>query len=59
MYLSRLILNPRSRRVQKEIEYAYELHRTLMRGFPQNHNRFSQFSSPERMTWLTQEFWKI
>jgi CRISPR system Cascade subunit CasE len=34
MYLSRLILNPRSRRVRKEIADAYQMHRSLMRGFP-------------------------
>jgi CRISPR system Cascade subunit CasE len=34
MYLSRLILNPRNRRVQKEIADWYELHRTIMNAFP-------------------------
>jgi len=34
MYLSRLILNPRTRRVQRELANLYELHRTLMRSFP-------------------------
>ena len=34
MYLSRLILNPRSRRVQKELAQPYELHRTMMQAFP-------------------------
>jgi CRISPR system Cascade subunit CasE len=34
MYLSRLILNPRSRRVQREVANPYEMHRTLMRAFP-------------------------
>lgn len=34
MYLSRLILNPRSRRVQKEIADPYQMHRSLMRAFP-------------------------
>jgi len=33
MYLSRLILNPRSRRVQREVANPYEIHRTLMRAF--------------------------
>jgi CRISPR system Cascade subunit CasE len=33
MYLSRLILNPRSRRVQREVANPYELHRSLMRAF--------------------------
>ena len=34
MFLSRLILNPMSRRVQTELADLYELHRTLMRAFP-------------------------
>lgn len=34
MYLSRLILNPRSRQVQSELARPYEMHRTLLRGFP-------------------------
>jgi CRISPR system Cascade subunit CasE len=34
MYLSRLILNPRRRRVQREVADRYELHRSLMRAFP-------------------------
>ncbi len=34
MYLSRLMLNPRARRVQRELANPYELHRTLMRAFP-------------------------
>jgi CRISPR system Cascade subunit CasE len=35
MYLSRLTLNPRNRRVQKELANPYELHRTLMSAFPE------------------------
>ena len=34
MYLSKLILNPASRRVRTEIGRLYELHRTLMQAFP-------------------------
>jgi len=34
MYLSRLILNPRNRRVQKEVAAPYQMHRSLMRAFP-------------------------
>ncbi len=34
MYLSRLILDPRSRRVQSELARPYELHRSIMRAFP-------------------------
>ena len=34
MYLSRLTLNPHNRRVQKEIAAPYEMHRSLMRAFP-------------------------
>lgn len=35
MYLSRLTLNPRTRRVQRELANLYELHRTLMSAFPE------------------------
>ena len=34
MYLSRLILNPRNRRVQREIADPYQMHRSLMKAFP-------------------------
>ena len=34
MYLSKLVLNPTSRRVRTELSRPYELHRTLMRAFP-------------------------
>jgi CRISPR system Cascade subunit CasE len=34
MYLSRLILNPRCRRVRRELQEPYELHRTVMSAFP-------------------------
>ena len=34
MYLSRLILNPRNRRVQSEIARPYELHRSVLSAFP-------------------------
>jgi CRISPR system Cascade subunit CasE len=34
MYLSRLILNPRNRRVQREIARPYQMHRSMMRSFP-------------------------
>lgn len=33
MYLSRLILNPRSRQVQRELADPYEMHRTISRSF--------------------------
>ncbi len=39
MYLSRLILNPRNRRAQREIAAPYQLHKTLMRPFPDDMNR--------------------
>jgi CRISPR system Cascade subunit CasE len=39
MYLSRLILNPRNRRVQRELAEPYQMHKSLMRGFPDNLNR--------------------
>lgn len=34
MYLSRLILNPRSRQVRNELADPYELHRTICKAFP-------------------------
>jgi CRISPR system Cascade subunit CasE len=34
LFLSRLLLNPRSRQVMAEMAHPYEMHRTLMRGFP-------------------------
>lgn len=34
MYLSRLILNPRSRDVRHDLSNCHDLHRTIMRGFP-------------------------
>lgn len=34
MYLSRLLLDARSREVQREIANPYEMHRTVLRGFP-------------------------
>jgi CRISPR system Cascade subunit CasE len=34
MYLSRLILNPRSRQVRSELADVYEMHRTICRAFP-------------------------
>ncbi|NQT19766.1 MAG: type I-E CRISPR-associated protein Cas6/Cse3/CasE, partial [Planctomycetes bacterium] len=34
MYLSKLTLNPRSRAVRLDLASAYELHRTVMRAFP-------------------------
>ncbi len=33
MYLSRLILNPRSRQVQSELAHPYQMHRTISRAF--------------------------
>jgi len=38
MYLSRLILNPRCRRTQQELAAPYEMHRTIMQGFPDDLN---------------------
>ncbi len=34
LYLSRLILDPRSRRVRREVSEPYEMHRTLLKAFP-------------------------
>ncbi len=35
MYLSKLVLNPRSRRARNEAADPYQLHRTVMRAFPE------------------------
>lgn len=35
MYLSQLLLNPRNAQVRTELARPYELHRTLLRAFPQ------------------------
>ena len=34
MYYSRLILNPRSRKAQRDLSDPYEMHRTVLHGFP-------------------------
>lgn len=39
MYLSQLTLNPRNRRVQREIAAPYQMHKSLMRCFPDDINR--------------------
>jgi CRISPR system Cascade subunit CasE len=36
MYLSRLILNPRSHQVRNELADPYELHRTVCKAFPES-----------------------
>lgn len=36
MYLSRILLNPHNRRVHLEVARPYEMHRTLLRAFPDN-----------------------
>lgn len=34
MYLTRILLDPASRGVQRELAFPYEMHRTVMRAFP-------------------------
>ena len=36
MYLSRLFLNPRSRQVCSEVARPYQMHKTILRAFPDN-----------------------
>ncbi len=48
MYLSRLMLNPRSRRVRSEVASLYELHRTVMRAFPEVNSQRVLFRLDER-----------
>lgn len=50
MYLSRLILNPRSRRVQRELAEPYEMHRSIMRAF-----RDDLQQGEERVLWRVDE----
>ena len=38
MYLSRLMLNPRSRQVQREVADVYQMHRTILGAFPKRLN---------------------
>lgn len=48
MYLSRLILNPRSRQVRNELADLYEMHRTVSRAFP--NGEFGKERSEENAT---------
>jgi len=50
MYLSRLILNPRTRRVQRELVEPYEMHRSVMRALPQDLD-----CADERVLWRVDE----
>jgi len=50
MYLSRLILNPRSRRVQRELAEPYEMHRSIMHAF-----RDDLQDGEERILWRVDE----
>jgi len=42
MYLSKLTLDPTSYRVQKELGNPYQIHRTIMKAFPENLNEKQQ-----------------
>src|SRR5271157_4820629 len=44
MYLSRLILNPRSRQVRNELADPYEMHRTVCKAFPDANYRDNESS---------------
>jgi CRISPR system Cascade subunit CasE len=46
MFFSRLLLNPRSRRVLHDAADPYEMHRTVLRGFPDKAN-----GGPGRVLW--------
>jgi CRISPR system Cascade subunit CasE len=48
MFLSRLILNPRSRQVRNELADPYEMHRTISRAFP--NGEFGKERSEENAT---------
>jgi CRISPR system Cascade subunit CasE len=47
LYLSRLILDPRSRRVWSELARPYEMHRTLMCAFPKAKDQTKQKAREE------------
>ena len=55
MYLSQLLLDPASRRVQSELSNRYELHRTLTAQFPNNQpseiNLLYRLEIPERQVY--------
>lgn len=42
IYLSRLLLNPRSRQVQAELRDPYQMHRTLSRAFADDKDEYAQ-----------------
>ncbi len=42
MFLSRLILNPRSRAVQRDLASPHDMHRTVMCGFPENLDEYEE-----------------
>ena len=48
LYLSRLLLALRSRRVQQELAHPYEMHRTLLRAFPDEGEAPSELDARER-----------
>ena len=50
MYLSRLILNPRSWSVRRDLAHPYEMHQAIMRAFPQNLKL-----TEERVLWRVDE----
>jgi len=47
VFLSRLVLDPRSRQVRSELAHPYEMHRTLVRGF-ERHLSDSEISAREK-----------
>ncbi|PJF22968.1 MAG: type I-E CRISPR-associated protein Cas6/Cse3/CasE [Phototrophicales bacterium] len=49
MYLSQLVLNPRSREARFDLSDRYELHRTLMTAFP------AQLSADERVLYRVED----
>jgi len=54
MYLSRLILNPRSRRVQRELAQPYEMHRSIMHAL-----RPDLQAGEERVLWRVDEHTRL
>lgn len=53
MFLSKLVLNERSRKVQKDLGNAHKLHQQIMQAFPDQANQHSE------KNWNPRQEWKI
>lgn len=55
LYLSRILINPGCKEAQRDINSAYEMHRTVMRAFPDGFNGRALFrlELPREHPWAT------